>query len=234
MVLLHVSQCTDRKLENLAAIHLKYHCVGPGVQKCQTRKMTLKKPAPESYEDISTWGLWPSDSLIRYGKLWRRWLWKKIPPNVMMMLAFPAHSVAEMLGVLEPRKSPKRQTLLGWGLELVPRSAYSSPGAQNQDSDPCLRRFKWGLAVPSGLPLSEGKCHVARCPSAQCCLQGIESSSLSSAPPTIISQYCLACMPCPGFELLICEQLVSPMRLPPVKAIRSSRDSQTSDSSWEK
>lgn len=100
-------------------------------------------------------------------KLWHRWLWK-IPPRVMMQAVFPAHSVAKMLWVLEPRKSPNRQPLLGWGLEQVPQSAYSSAGAQNQDvTHPCLCRFRWELGVPSGLPLSKEKSQVTKCPSAQ-------------------------------------------------------------------
>lgn len=51
-------------------------------------------------------------------KLWRRWLWKTLP-SVMMVPVFPAHLAAKVFGVLEPRKSPYRQPLLGWGLELV-------------------------------------------------------------------------------------------------------------------
>lgn len=65
MALLHVSRCTYKKLENLAVVHLKYRSVGLGVWKYQIGKITLKR-VPEYYGDVSTWVLWPSDSLIRY------------------------------------------------------------------------------------------------------------------------------------------------------------------------
>lgn len=113
-----VSQCTYRKLENLATILLKYHSVGSGVQKCQTGKMTLQRglwgttgTSPPEFCDPQT--LWFSTR-----KLWHRCLWK-IPPSVTMMLVFPAHSGAEMLGLLNPgNPQADRQPLLGWGLEL--------------------------------------------------------------------------------------------------------------------
>lgn len=167
MALLHVSQCTDRKPENLATMHLKYHCVGTGVQKCQTGEMTLKNmpmstismSPPEVFCPLTLWS--------NTGKLWHRELWKKIPPNVMVMVVFPAHSVAKKLRVLEPRKFPKETASVGVRVRVGTLSAYSSAGTHSQDSDPCLCRFKWGLAVPGGLLLSEEKVHVAKCPSAQ-------------------------------------------------------------------
>lgn len=116
MALLHVSQCAHRKLENLATIHLKYHSVGSGVQKCQTGKMTLERApwgtmgtSPSEFFNPQT--LWLSTR-----KFWQRRVWKY--PQVVWWCSRFSPLVSWDARGSWTRKSPNTQPLLGWGLEL--------------------------------------------------------------------------------------------------------------------
>lgn len=116
MASLHVSQCAYRKLENLATLHLKYHSVGSGVQKCQTGKMTLER-APRGTTGTSPSEFFNPQSLwLSTRKFWQRCVWKY--PQVVWWCSRFSPLVSWDARGSWTRKSPNTQPLLGWGLEL--------------------------------------------------------------------------------------------------------------------